>query len=179
MEPSMRKLLPVLALLALAGCDRMDSGRPGTADPAPPPAVAPAVETPPAPPPPAAATIALDGARGFDVPERYPVLGARWAELMSPRPFGDRPWLRDLDGVSSEIRAVTVDGKPLHAAWVCQPHNCGDNQVALLLAPDQSRLVALVQIVEENVRKRTPVGGPTPAEQACLNTLLDDSDAAC
>src|SRR5262249_31262964 len=40
------------------------------------------------------------------------------------------------DGVSDQIKSLTVDGQDDKLGWVCKPHDCGGNQLYVLFTPD-------------------------------------------
>jgi hypothetical protein len=53
---------------------------------------------------------------------------------------------RTMNGVASPSREVWMAGNEFRYAWVCQPHNCGGNELHILFAPDAERAWALLII---------------------------------
>lgn len=158
--------------LALPGAVTVIVARPPTSSPPSP------ASTPPNPQP----RPVLASARGhtFDVPTNYPAAYSLWRRHTASLPLEGRPWVRSLRGTAAEVRSVRVDGSDYLYGWVCEPHNCGGNELALLLTRDQGRVVGLVRLTNEN--RETDdylVGTPTALEARCLQFFLEDrSDAA-
>ena len=123
----------------------------------------------------------LVSARGhtFDVPKNYPAAYSLWRRHTTGLSLEGRPWVRSLRGTAAEVRSVRVDGSEYLYGWVCEPHNCGGNEVALLLTLDQGRVVGLVRLTNENRETNDlEVGAPTAPEARCLRFFLEDrSDA--
>lgn len=123
----------------------------------------------------------LASARGytFDVPKNYPAAYSIWRQQTASLPLGDRPWVRSLQGTAADVRSVRIGGSEYLYGSVCEPHNCGGNEAALLLTRDQSRVVGLVRLTNENRESNDiQVGAPTAPEARCLQFFLEDrSDA--
>ncbi|WP_430822344.1 Ivy family c-type lysozyme inhibitor [Brevundimonas intermedia] len=124
---------------------------------------------------------ALASARGhtFDVPKNYPAAFSLWREQTTSLPLGGRPWVRSLKGTAAEMRNVRVDSSEYLYGWVCEPHNCGGNEAALLMTRDQTRVIGLVRLTNEQRQTNDfQVGEPTMLEARCLQFFLEDrSDA--
>src|SRR5262245_19622978 len=58
------------------------------------------------------------------------------------------PWIvtfgRTYDGVSDQIKTLTVDGQADKLGWVCKPHDCGGNQLYVLFTPDAGKAWGLL-----------------------------------
>ena len=120
---------------------------------------------------------ALASARGhtFDVPTNYPAAYSLWRQQTASLPLEGRPWVRSLRGTAAELRSVRVDDSEYLYGWVCEPHNCGGNEVALLMTRDQRRVVGLVRLTNENREASdSQVGTPTAPEARCLRFFLED-----
>lgn len=124
-------------------------------------------------------TLASAQGHTFDVPKNYPAAYALWRRQTVNLPVEGRPWVRSLGGTAAEVRSVHVGGAEYLYGWVCEPHNCGGNEAALLLTRDQSRVVGLVRLTDENREiSDFPVGTPNASEARCLQFFLEDrSDA--
>lgn len=120
-------------------------------------------------------------ARGytFDIPRNYPSAYSLWRRQTASLSLEDRPWVRSLGGTAGPVRGVRVNGNEYLYGWVCEPHNCGGNEVALLLTRDQRRVVGLVRLTNENGETNdVEVGTPTAPEARCLRFFIEDrSDA--
>lgn len=81
--------------------------------------------------------------------------------------FARERWVARLEGPAPELRQITIDGVPYTLAAVCKPHDCGDNNLVLLYAPEQGTMFGLVQ---QNGRKTT-VGNPSPTMARELDKL--------
>lgn len=123
----------------------------------------------------------LASARGhtFDVPTNYPAAFSLWRQQTASLPLGGRPWVRSLSGTAAEVRNVRVDNSEYLYGWVCEPHDCGGNEAALLMTRDQTRVVGLVRLTNEKRETHDfQVGEPTMVEARCLQFFLEDrSDA--
>jgi len=69
------------------------------------------------------------------------------------------------DGVASPGRTVEVDGENDLLASVCKPHDCGDNQLYVLFAPDAAQAWGMLLTGESNTRW---FGAPSDAAKAVL-----------
>ena len=173
--PFTTRLAMLGLLLAVTACERS----------APPKPTEPASEAPVALPPTSAPNpnlVTFDPhAYGFEVKQRYPIAWRAWEVALQSQNIPRAVWLYDLEGTSSPIIQVTLEGRELHYADVCEPHNCGPNRVGMLIAPDQSRIVGVwwQGNGSSDGTTRTPIGDPTPAELACLNLKMENEDAAC
>ncbi|SDQ80198.1 Ivy family c-type lysozyme inhibitor [Brevundimonas sp. 374] len=123
----------------------------------------------------------LVSARGytFNVPTNYPAAYSLWRQQTASLPIQGRPWVRSLSGTAAEVRNVRVNGDEYLYGWVCEPHNCGGNEAALLLTRDQGRVIGLVRLTNERREINDyQVGTPTGPETRCLQFFLEDrSDA--
>src|SRR5580765_5266472 len=73
----------------------------------------------------------------FDLLKQKPYHAA-WNAMLKGEKKVD-PWIitfgKTYDGVSDQIKSVTVDGAADTLGWVCKPHDCGGNELYLLFAP--------------------------------------------
>jgi len=69
------------------------------------------------------------------------------------------------DGVASPGRTVEVDGQNDLLASVCKPHDCGDNQLFVLFAPDAAEAWGMLLAGGNNPRW---FGAPGDAVKAVL-----------
>ena len=82
------------------------------------------------------------------------------------------PWIvtfgRTGNGVTSPSTPVTVEGEYDVLAWVCKPHDCGDNQLFVIFAPDARQAWALAA---EGARQRW-YGDPDEAVRDALGKAV-------
>ena len=114
-----------------------------------------------------------------------PSVYRRWREIL-PVQFAGTRWLSRFEGVTAPTRTVAVGGATMIFGSACKPHDCGDNQVALLASPDGSRVVAVVHL-STGTRMRNGtwttdravliLGSPSDVELSCLKTVDADKEA--
>jgi Inhibitor of vertebrate lysozyme (Ivy) len=90
-----------------------------------------------------------------------------------PAKFKSISWIYKLDGTSDEMATVQIQGKPYRIGWVCKPHDCGENQLAFLIALDASRAMALMVSREATGGKQLWLGSPTSEEMAVLTKRIN------
>ena len=82
------------------------------------------------------------------------------------------PWIvtfaKTGNGVTSPSTPVTVEGEYDVLAWVCKPHDCGDNQLFVIFAPDGRQAWALAA---EGERQRW-YGDPDEAVRDALGKAV-------
>lgn len=110
---------------------------------------------------------------GFDMPRLYPTAWPRWKSALRQAGFQQQPWLFDASGVAGPMKTVNIGGRVYHHGYVCQPHNCGNNNMDVLVRPDQTRIVGRVQITNDLTYQSSSwlVGQPNDAEATCLEWL--------
>jgi Inhibitor of vertebrate lysozyme (Ivy) len=104
---------------------------------------------------------------GFDVPKQYPKAYASYKAILPPQ-YKKISWVRMLDGTSGPLKDVEVNGGPAVLFWMCEPHNCGGNELAVLLRKDGKRAAALFESADHTAGKKVYFGKPSEAEIALL-----------
>lgn len=94
-----------------------------------------------------------------------PVFVAAYRKALGP--LVREPWLKDLDGPSSESRLVKIAGVEYVLANACQNHDCGDQNVVLIYSKARR---AVFGRVNQNGRP-TLIGAPSPAVEKELYRL--------
>jgi len=104
-----------------------------------------------------------------ELARHYPTAYRRYLSEL-PAGLAALPWLHQLErDANGEVRRFTVAGRPMLYAFACVPHDCANNSLDLLFAPDQSRVVGLVHLeTKAGGESVVTIGEPTPAETACL-----------
>ena len=76
-------------------------------------------------------------------------------------------WLTKLNGVTSQPKKMTVQGKPVVHIFACKNHFCDTDNVNIFLAPDRKGFRAVLKIGGA----QTLLGGAAAAEVACVRKL--------
>lgn len=82
------------------------------------------------------------------------------------------PWITTFvetgNGVTAPSTPVTVEGQDDIVAWVCKPHDCGDNQLYVLFSPGAATAWAMLKVAQA---EPTWFGAPSAAaKEALTNT---------
>ncbi|THD46907.1 MAG: hypothetical protein E7774_05770 [Bradyrhizobium sp.] len=88
----------------------------------------------PAPPP-----AALDpGAFLFDAlrDRNYRIAWDKLMKEVQPTPDWLAQFNRNFDGMTGEMKSVTIEGKPYLLSFVCKPENCGERKFAVVFDAD-------------------------------------------
>ena len=114
--------------------------------------------------------IALD-LYGFDVPKQYPKAYSAYKAVI-PSQYKKISWMQRLDGTSGPLKDIDVEGAPSLLFWMCEPHNCGGNELAVLARKDGKRATTLFQSADHTDGKRVYFGKPSDAETTLLISAL-------
>ena len=66
--------------------------------------------------------------------------------------------------MSTEVKTISVAGQPYTLGWICEPHNCGGNEVFALFAPKARQAWGL--LIRDGQRRW--LGNPDAAVQAAI-----------
>jgi inhibitor of lysozyme (Ivy) len=92
---------------------------------------------------------------------------AAWDAMLKGEKKIDR-WIvtfgKTYDGVTDKVKTVAVDGQNDMLGWVCKPHDCGNNQLYLLFAPDAKAAWGML-VTDKTTRW---LGAPGDSVQAAL-----------
>jgi hypothetical protein len=108
---------------------------------------------------------------GFDLPKQYPKAYSAYKALLPPQ-YQKISWMRMLNGTSGPLKDVEINGAPSVLFWMCEPHNCGGNELAVLARKDGKRATALFQSSNYTQGKKIFFGKPSEAETTLLNSAL-------
>lgn len=113
----------------------------------------------------APAFAAEDGPYLFDLLKK-PAYLAAWNGMLKGEtvPGWVKNYSRTFDGPSSPSKTVSVGGQPHTLAWVCKAHDCGDNQLYVLFAPDAAQAWGLLK----TAGPQKWLGAPDAAIQAAI-----------
>ena len=92
--------------------------------------------------------------------------------MVVPVRFRKVAWIYRLQGTETPVSQVDLGGKSFYYGMVCQPHECGDNEVAYLIAVDGSAAYGLLR--SSNYAKSGDVmfGAPDDAARKLLEGQL-------
>lgn len=117
-----------------------------------------------------------------ELAQAFPEAHTRWMQYVSRVDVGGTYWVSSLDNTSKPLTMVNVLGRPYLLGYVCELHRCGTNEVIFLMTPDQSRILGLARLTNDNDQSyERIIGAASRAELACLRFYMDneDSNAAC
>ncbi len=107
----------------------------------------------------------------FDMKKKYPKAFAAFQKIV-PVKFKKEVWVSRLDGTAGPMSATQCGGKTCLTGSVCQPHDCGDNQLAFVIAEDGSTAVGLLRSANLTQGKDVILGKPDAAQLALLSKQL-------
>lgn len=108
----------------------------------------------------------------FDMKKRYGKAFSAYQKIV-PAKFKKTKWIYSFDGTAGPMDVVQSGGKKCLIGSVCQPHDCGDNQVAFLLAADGSSAVGLLRSRNLTQGKDILFGKPDAAQLTLLQQRLN------
>ncbi len=117
-----------------------------------------------------AAYAADDGPYLFDL-LKQPAYLASWKAMLKGEqvPAWVASYAKTFDGPSSPSKTVTVGGQAYMLGWVCKAHDCGDNQLHVLFAPQGKQAWGL--LVSGSNQKW--LGRPDAGIQAAITGNMD------
>lgn len=99
-----------------------------------------------------------------------PAHRAAWKSMLAGQPVP--PWVKTFDqtlnATASPVEPVSVGGIPYTLGWICKPHDCGDNQLYVLFAPEARQAWGL--LITGNARQW--LGNPDAAVQAAIESKV-------
>ena len=116
----------------------------------------------------------------YDIPELLPQAHQRWQQAVQAAGVAAPPWVVSLKGTAAPLRRVTLGGQPMVTGWICQPHDCGGNELVLLFSEDQARIFGLLRLTDDRGQAtEKPIGTDRADEIRCARFFMDDrTDAA-
>jgi hypothetical protein len=98
-----------------------------------------------------------------DLARGYPTLFRNY-QAMLPAEFAKATWLYRLDGITLSIdEGLMIGGIPFIRVYGCKPHDCGDEQVALIFSTDGKVGAIKVRSLELTEGKPVFFGSDNPA----------------
>lgn len=107
----------------------------------------------------------------FDMKKKYAKAFAAYQKVVPPM-YKKTTWVYSLDGTASPMDAVESGGKKWLIGSVCQPHDCGDNQIAFLIAADGSVAFGLLRSRNLTSGKDILFGKPDATQLALLKKQI-------
>lgn len=108
----------------------------------------------------------------FDIKAKHARALAGYQKILPPI-YKKSSWAYNLDGTASPFTVVQNSGKRCLLGAVCKPHDCGDNQLAFLIAEDGTMAVALVRSAALTSNMEVLLGKPTAAQTALLKKQIN------
>ncbi len=111
-----------------------------------------------------------DGPYLFDL-LKQPAYLAAWKAMLKGEqvPAWVANYTKTFDGPSSPSKTVTVGGQAYMLGWVCKAHDCGDNQLHVLFAPQGKQAWGLL-VTGSNQKW---LGKPDASIQAAITSNMD------
>ena len=103
-----------------------------------------------------------------DLMKEDPAYVAAWKAMVAGEklPAWVNKFTKTQAAVATPVTKVPVAGQPYTLAWICEPHNCGGNEVYALFAPDARQAWGL--LISDG--KRRWLGNPDAAVQAAIQS---------
>jgi hypothetical protein len=97
---------------------------------------------------------------------KQPAYLAAWKGMVAGEnlPAWVNTFTKTQNAVAAPVKTISVAGQAHTLGWICEPHNCGGNEVYALFAPEARQAWALL-IVDD---KRTWLGKPDDAVKAAI-----------
>jgi len=109
----------------------------------------------------------------FDMKKKYPKAFAAFQKIV-PAKFKKNAWVYSLSGTAGPMSATQCGGKKCLTGSVCQPHDCGGNQLAFVIAEDGSSATGLLRSTNLTQDKDVLFGKPNAAQLALLKKELGE-----
>lgn len=108
----------------------------------------------------------------FEMKKKYPRAFAAYQKMVPAR-FHKVAWIYSLEATAGPMEIVQCGGKQCLAGWLCQPHNCGGNELAYLVAVDGTNAVGLLRSNNLTKGKDVLFGKPDTAQLELLKKQLN------
>ncbi|MGD9681889.1 MAG: Ivy family c-type lysozyme inhibitor [Candidatus Obscuribacterales bacterium] len=108
----------------------------------------------------------------FDMKKKYPKAFAAYQKMV-PAKYHKVAWIYSLDATAGPMSSFRSGGKKCLIGSVCQPHDCGGNQFAFVVAVNGSSAVGLLR--SENLTKGKEVifGKPDATQLGLLKKQIN------
>lgn len=97
---------------------------------------------------------------------KQPAYRAAWKAMVAGEslPAWVNTFTKTQNAVATPVTTVSVAGQPYTLGWICEPHNCGGNEVYALFAPGARQAWGL--LIRDG--RRSWLGNPDAAVQAAI-----------
>lgn len=102
----------------------------------------------------------------------------RGSQNAVPTELENIAWLFQMQAVTTPVETVTLEGQSYYLGWMCQPHDCGDNQAYFIIADQGTEAAGFVSSVKEAIAGRYFGSQDTSLRDALLARCLKDGDKA-
>lgn len=95
-----------------------------------------------------------------------PAYSEAWKKMVAGEtlPAWVNTFTKTQNAVAAPVQSISVAGQAYTLGWICEPHNCGGNEVYALFAPEARQAWGL--LISNG--KRRWLGNPDPAVQAAI-----------
>ncbi|BAQ18739.1 Ivy family c-type lysozyme inhibitor [Methyloceanibacter caenitepidi] len=106
-----------------------------------------------------------------DLMEQQPAYLEAWKAMVAGEklPAWVNTFTKTQGAVAAPVKTIPVAGQPYTLGWICEPHNCGGNEVYALFAPDARQAWGL--LIDDG--KRRWLGKPDAAVQAAIQNAVE------
>ncbi|MCA9802461.1 MAG: hypothetical protein KC777_10875 [Cyanobacteria bacterium HKST-UBA02] len=108
----------------------------------------------------------------FDMKKKYPKAFAAYQKMV-PVKYHKVAWIYSLDATAGPMSTAQSGGKKCLTGSVCQPHDCGGNQFAFVVAVDGSSAVGLLRSDNLTKGKEEIFGKPDAAQLGLLKKQIN------
>jgi hypothetical protein len=109
-----------------------------------------------------------------DIPQAFPEAMSAYRAIM-PAAWNKIGWIYDLDAVTTSLDVnKLVAGKAYLYGWGCEPHNCFDNKLAIIIARDGTEAAAAILSQEVSPGKTIYRGSSKPELHQLLDLAITD-----
>ncbi len=113
----------------------------------------------------------------IDLIAKDPQLLRNWQSAV-PSELESIDWLFQMQAVTTPVETVTLDGSAHYLGWMCQPHDCGDNQAYFVIAKQGRVAAGFLTSVNEAIAGRYFGSQSATLLDALLTRCLKDGDKA-
>jgi len=107
----------------------------------------------------------------FEMKKKFPKAFAAYQKMVPDR-YRKVKWIYSLEATAGPMATVQCGGKKCLTGSVCQPHDCGGNEFAYLVAVDGSNAVGLLRSANLTNGKDVLFGKPDTAQLELLKKQL-------
>ncbi len=108
----------------------------------------------------------------FDLAKKDPPALRAWRAIV-PGDLRRQSWVYGLDGTSGPLDRVKLHDRVFYSGYVCKPHDCAGNTVALLVASGGGEAYGAIASDTLGIKRRY-LGAPDGQARELLDKLLNN-----